>query len=871
MNELKSYTEYAVSTPTADFVIGFDFNYGEDAVNVTVDDVPATEAGYTVVYLNETTIQLSPSVPSGVVRLQRETDIDQTDHAYRAGAKFIAQTMDENFEQLRHSQQEVRDGFVKLANDTYEIIDTLNAVGQSAQDAANAAEVAAQLANDAAAQVNDKVSQAELDLVLDPINISIDLAKRGIANRYDPSLVYNSGERIVLTNGDIVKSTINGNINDPNVDMTGWKKTNVISVVETIAQLRLLNNAKEGDLIYVKGFHTPTNFALAQPYEGGGLFLWAGGSTVTPVQGIIEQATGVTNGRFLRQFNDNVVNVLFCGAKREGVTETHSELKIALQFSINNNMPCYAPSGTYLLGNRVDPTLTSGKSIYFYGDGSGLTIFKDRDGLTLELGRFNMSFYFLCPDNATVETMSIKGMRVNKNGVTSPASSPTDYAYEQAHCFGLASTWTNSRIKNLIIDDVVTEDKIGAGICLTQGYFDTVRISNIQGVNYQHIGGQRGDFEFQAVVSDLEVDTGIGKYAQCEPNMLAAPTGYKPKARFTNCSYDITEFTAYVNTPDAQTIILDNHTAKDLCLIRWAKLIATNSTLRVYSSGNNYWEGTAKGSVITDSEIIIGVNTTTNAFDSFYPRSASNVPTYLKFKGGKFTADSTANSTTTGFAVNNGAVYSGAQGYLVAFEDVEFSSAFERTAKCYANGNFTFKRCKLAGRAGSLAALEVGGYSTYYSNVELESNDLSQLGGAYVQYTAANTLWSVNYKGIHDFAKSGFTTSNAANTEACAKADGYFTSDNVPTGKGILGWKVKINKPAFGTGSEFICTTTSSTAPVYQLSTQSGVKMDTTANRPSSLTAASRGLRYLDTTLAASGKPLTYNGSAWVDSTGVVV
>ena len=111
MNELKSYTEYAVSTPTADFVIGFDFNYGEDAVNVTVNDVPATTAGYTVVYLNETTIRLSPSVPSGVVRLQRETDIDQTDHAYRAGAKFIAQTMDENFEQMRHSQQEVRDGF----------------------------------------------------------------------------------------------------------------------------------------------------------------------------------------------------------------------------------------------------------------------------------------------------------------------------------------------------------------------------------------------------------------------------------------------------------------------------------------------------------------------------------------------------------------------------------------------------------------------------------------------------------------------------------------------------------------------------------------------------------------------------------------
>ena len=49
-----------------------------------------------------------------------------------------------------------------------------------------------------------------------------DAVKRGIANRYDSSLTYNTGERVVLINGDIVKSTIDGNANDPNVDMTGW-------------------------------------------------------------------------------------------------------------------------------------------------------------------------------------------------------------------------------------------------------------------------------------------------------------------------------------------------------------------------------------------------------------------------------------------------------------------------------------------------------------------------------------------------------------------------------------------------------------------------------------------------------------------------
>ena len=222
MNELKSYTEYAVSTPTADFVIGFDFNYGEDAVNVTVDDVPATEAGYTVVYLNETTIRLSPSVPSGVVRLQRETDIDQTDHAYRAGAKFIAHTMDENFEQLRHSQQEVRDGFVKLADDTYEIIDTLEEVAQSAQDAADDANAAAQVANDAAAQVADKVSPSELSSALQPITQDLTTVKRYTPLPYIVGKNYEVGERVTLSTGEIVENLVPSNNVNPNTDMLGW-------------------------------------------------------------------------------------------------------------------------------------------------------------------------------------------------------------------------------------------------------------------------------------------------------------------------------------------------------------------------------------------------------------------------------------------------------------------------------------------------------------------------------------------------------------------------------------------------------------------------------------------------------------------------
>ena len=77
---------------------------------------------------------------------------------------------------------------------------------------------------------NDLVNSS-ISTALTPVNNSLDLAKRGVANRYDSSLTYSSGERVVLNNGDIVKSTIDGNTVNPNVDMTGWVKTNLASQI----------------------------------------------------------------------------------------------------------------------------------------------------------------------------------------------------------------------------------------------------------------------------------------------------------------------------------------------------------------------------------------------------------------------------------------------------------------------------------------------------------------------------------------------------------------------------------------------------------------------------------------------------------------
>ena len=65
---------------------------------------------------------------------------------------------------------------------------------------------------------------------------------------------YALNERVQLENGDIVKSTIDGNTNDPNVDMTGWVNIGNAGEVKSIAELLAIQNPNDGSRVFVKGF-----------------------------------------------------------------------------------------------------------------------------------------------------------------------------------------------------------------------------------------------------------------------------------------------------------------------------------------------------------------------------------------------------------------------------------------------------------------------------------------------------------------------------------------------------------------------------------------------------------------------------------------
>lgn len=118
--------------------------------------------------------------------------------------------------------------------------------------------------------------------------------KRGIANRYDSSLTYNSGERVVLANGDIVKSNISNNTNDPNVDMTGWihEDYGLIKSFNSLAEIE--QDPYDGQIIFIKTRNNESNGFFS------GHFQFVADSVDTVDNGIILNAN---DGRWKRVYS----------------------------------------------------------------------------------------------------------------------------------------------------------------------------------------------------------------------------------------------------------------------------------------------------------------------------------------------------------------------------------------------------------------------------------------------------------------------------------------------------------------------------------------------------------------------------------------
>ena len=180
-----------------------------------------------------------------------------------------------------------------------------------------------------------------------------DAVKRGIANRYDSSLTYNSGERVVLVNGDIVKSTVDGNANDPNVDMTGWVKEKAASQifdesglsqqewnngVESIADLLAIPNPKNCSRIFVKSYHSGLN-------KGGGTFVY------NSAKSLINDGVVCFNGWVRDSFM--FITSSMAGCVIDGLSDDTQALQRGVDYTAQNNFAFYVDEGVHYLNTAT--------------------------------------------------------------------------------------------------------------------------------------------------------------------------------------------------------------------------------------------------------------------------------------------------------------------------------------------------------------------------------------------------------------------------------------------------------------------------------------------------------------------------------------
>lgn len=596
----------------------------------------------------------------------------------------------------------------------------------------------------------------------------------------------------------------------------------------------------------------------------------SGGSSLI---GFLQSGTGATARTVQSKLRD-FVSVKDFGAVGDGVTDDSTAIKAACDYGIANGKAIYVPAGTYICTyNVLSFTFATcpSKTFTLFGDGAA-SVLKMKDGVMTATFRV---FVNLRPsiDMDLIEIHDI----VFDNNARGSSPPPGPYDYEQSHTIRYAGdtgvTTKLLRYHNVVVKDPVADGMNNQGLGLINNWV----ISNCSEFDRTRT---RASIQQSYMAENLVITGFTGARIESEP--VATITTAK-NVYISNCVVDILDMGGKT-TPNLVTYFVTNSEVNQWMAIGYNCIKMNNCRIQLGSPGRFNYVGT--NCTISDTTFLMDYDAVTGAVTGISLYGGVSEPHGLTFDNCRFLIDydGALPVAATGYLVSSPTACAAAsiENWQWAVKNCYFDPRAGGSVYCYRNGvwNLENNTYACATLTTSIAAVyHSHGNPTYAGRVTINGGDFrSVVGyGLNVSNTAASSqaLGSLTLCGTMlgeaalniTKATGGSVSANDAYTNNSRRVQVAALTSYALNGDTAI---IQAGNSALGSGVEYVATASSATAPAFRMTRQKGVKKDTTANRVSP-SASDIGLLYLDTTLDADGKPIWWNGTAWVDATGATV
>lgn len=542
------------------------------------------------------------------------------------------------------------------------------------------------------------------------------------------------------------------------------------------------------------------------------------------------------------------------GAIGDGITDDSNALLECFTDAITNRKVVYIPNGLYICDNNVlDFTLTDDQFLCVVGDGPSSCI-KRKDQTAGADWKILINIKTSSSATKNISSVEFHNLKLDGNARKQPLPE-TNFGFEHSATLRVIGN-SASRIERVLVDNVVIDDNVADGLYFPgsgSAYIDDIFINNFVTYTRNRV---RSDICF---------------------------TGYPESIFITNCKVLSFEF-EYNTSPDVPTnVYISNLECETMDVIGTMRLEAVNLTIT-----KQCYLGRVLGNIadsyitISDRRIRIGNITFTNCefhLIEIPAETEGGVPSVqaltIEYAGTtvclrkcRFVIDGSAEAYT-------GYLIEAIIGTILCIDDCEFDN---RAIGIHADRceKITVKNCAVS-TPSLLYLLSSSAYpvTAVFDNVLFLSE--GRIGN--IQLNSANVLFNnVTCMGI-DSANVERQTSSwltdavikgsrkiyidepLTNALVSGKTGGVFLGDT------YINTNALENEPMEWVRTQTFYATKSSTGRYWlHLRAIPNNPVGATADRPTCILG--QGFQYYDTDL---GKVIYWNGSAWVDSTGVTV